>query len=52
MPRRIFKLKSRAVPDTARLSSSSSNFPRSFLKLQTGDYLLLQDGSKLKLQRP
>ncbi len=49
MPRKLFKLKSKAVPNKARLSSSSSNWPLDFLLLEDGFYLLLEDGSRLKL---
>lgn len=40
---------SRAKPCGARLSTS--NFPRFYLLLQTGDYLLLQNSGRLKKQR-
>lgn len=50
MPMKKFKLKSKAVPNRARLKSF--NFPRFFLLLQSGGYLRLQDGGRLKLKRP
>jgi hypothetical protein len=37
---------SRALPSIARLQST--NFPRFYILLQTGDYLLLQNGGRLK----
>lgn len=49
MPRLIKRLASRATPGTVRLKST--NFPRYFILLQTGDYLLLQTGARLKKQR-
>ena len=49
MPMKKFKLKSRAVPNKARLSPASSNWPLAFLLLEDGFYLLLEDGSRLKL---
>lgn len=39
---------SRAKPGNARLQSTS--FPRFYILLQSGDYLLLQNGGRLRKQ--
>ena len=51
MPRRIFKLKSRAVPNRARLTSSSSNWPRHYILREDGSYLLREDGTRFKREK-
>lgn len=51
MPRKLFKLKSKAVPNKARLSSTSSNWPLHYILREDGSYLLREDGTRFKREK-
>jgi len=51
MPLKKFKLKSKAVPNRARLAAVSSNWPRHYILREDGSYLLREDGTRFKRER-